>query len=87
MLTEAYEVVSRHIEQVGDEKLLGGVFNFELKQSALLSIWNANNHQTTWGVLRASILALADYLERHGYSEVLFNIYDGNNQVGAGQIT
>ena len=85
-LTEAYDVVLEHISHVGDGVVLGGVFNFEVKDCALLSIWNANNHQTTWGVLRAAILVLADYMEKEGYGEVIFNIYDGKNQVGSGRI-
>lgn len=85
-LTEAFRVVSEHIGSVGDGALLGGVFSFETKEGALISIWNANNHQTTWGVLRAAILAVADYMESRGYGEAIFNIYDGTNQVGAGQV-
>lgn len=85
-LVEAFKTVSEHILNVGDGTLLRGAFNYEMKEGALISIWNANNHQTSWGVLRATILALADYLEKTGYGEVIFNIYDGVNQVGAGQL-
>lgn len=87
MLAEAFEIVSNHIATVGDGTVLGGAFNFETKDGALLSIWNANNHQTTWGVLRAAIVALADNLEVKGYGEVIFTIYDGENLVGEGQLT
>lgn len=85
-LAEAYEIVGDHISNVGDGTLLSGAFSFELQECALISIWNANNHQTTWSVLRASIVALADYLEVSGYREVTFNIYDGKNQVGSGRL-
>lgn len=85
-LAEAYEIVEDHIAKVGDGTLLSGAFSFELQQCALISVWNANNHQTTWGVLRKSIVALADYLEVSGYTEVTFNIYDGKNQVGSGRL-
>ena len=83
-LAEAFDIVTDHIAQVGDGTLLAGAFNFELEGGAQLSIWNANNHQTTWGVLRAAILALADYMETKGFGQALFSVYDGINQVGEG---
>ena len=86
-LAEAFDIVTDHIAQVGDGTLLAGAFNFQLQGGAQLSIWNANNHQTTWGVLRAAILALADYMERDGFAQALFNVYDGVNQVGEGVLS
>ena len=66
--------------------LLPGEFLEQFNHVAL-RVWNANNHQTSWGVLNAVLLALNDFLlVRKGMGAVVFRIFDGNNQVGQGQI-
>lgn len=46
---------------------------------------NANNHQLTWGVLKAAIDGLDDYFTSMGkWSDCEFDIYDGPNLVGQG---
>ena len=51
-----------------------------------LSSLDANNHQQTYGVVGAAISVLRYYMERNGYCVASFDIFDGENQVGAGQI-
>lgn len=48
--------------------------------------WNAGNHQTTWGVLRAAIGAVLDCMATSGYGGAHFHIYDGENLVGLGRV-
>ena len=47
---------------------------------------NANNHQTTWGVLGAAIEAIAGCMDQNGFGGGSFNIFDGGNEVGEGII-
>lgn len=49
-----------------------------------LTAWNANNHQITWGVLAAALVALKDYMSvQNWYGAVTFDIYDGVNRVAS----
>ena len=55
--------------------------------SPIVVLWNANNHQLTYGVAGAAIAALRDYMVQEDVSGTLsFDIWDGDNQVGAGLI-
>lgn len=52
-----------------------------------LTTWNANNHQTTFGVLSSAVGALEDYMRKTGvWGTARFWIFDGGNQVGAGEV-
>ncbi|KAA6408751.1 MAG: hypothetical protein FRX48_07094 [Lasallia pustulata] len=85
VLASAWDKVNTHLTTIGDG-LLPGEF-FEQFQAVALRVWNANNHQTTWEVLKVAILALEDFLDvKRGIGAVVFRIFDGNNQVGQGQI-
>ena len=85
VLASAWDKVNTHLATIGDG-LLPGEF-FEQFQAVALRVWNANNHQTTWGVLNVAILALEDFLNvKRGLGAVVFKIFDGNNWVGQGQI-
>lgn len=85
VLASAWDKVNTHLATIGDG-LLPGEF-FEQFQAVALRVWNANNHQTTWEVLKVAILALEDFLSvKRGIGAVVFRIFDGNNQVGQGQI-
>ena len=49
---------------------------------------NANNHQTTWGVLGAAVNALLGWVDggAGGGAAAYFEIWDGVNEVGVGQM-
>ena len=51
-----------------------------------LNVWNANNHQTTWGLLGAAVAALRECMWVNGWGVGTFGIWDGGTQVGAGEI-
>ena len=76
-------------QQDGDTNTLlpNGMFNYEGANSASIQVWNANNHQTTYGVLGVALTALHDWMGENGYTLASFGIYDGDNQVGNGVIT
>ena len=55
------------------------------ERGMVLRVANANNHQTTWGVLGAAMRALANFVIEHGgFDTADFVIYDGENQVAMG---
>lgn len=51
------------------------------------TVFDANNHQVTYGVLGGVCLALEGVMARDGYGEADFLVYDGRNWVGKGMIT
>lgn len=86
-LAEVFEIVQQQLEAHGDGVIPARTFDrFPSDEGMLVSIMNANNHQVTWGVLQAAIEALGDFMEQYGYGSVIFQIYDGPNQVGRGSI-
>lgn len=92
ILDGASAAVYDHIVAVGDGTILGGKFQWppgELSMSQLLflKVWNANNHQLTWGVLHSTIAAIASFMNTHGWGVGHFDIYDGGIRVGYGIFT
>lgn len=86
MLRDAVVSINDHIRQNGDGPIQGGFFNY-MEYEASWSSFNANNHQQTWGVVGASIVALAQYMiEKNTYGPATFRIMEGANQVGHGTI-
>lgn len=86
-LAEVFEIAQQHIEGNGDGVMAAGTFDrFPSDEGLEVSIINTNNHQVTWGVLESALEALADWMEQYGYGSVVFQIYDGPNQVGRGSI-
>lgn len=86
-MAEAYQIIYDQLLAHGDGVMPAGTFErYPSDQGLLISIWNANNHQVTWGVAQAALEALGDYMEQYGYGSVIFHIYDGPNQVGRGSI-
>ena len=86
-LAQAYLIVGEHIENLGDGVMTAGVFNNWMSDEGMrVTVANANNHQVTWGVLESALEALGDYMEQYGYGSVVFDIFDGANQVGHGSI-
>ena len=86
-LSEAWDIIVEQLHAYGDGVMPAGTFErYPSDEGLLISIWNANNHQVTWGVAQAALEALGDYMEQNGYGSVIFQIYDGANQVGRGSI-
>lgn len=64
---------------------MSGSYVWGLDQDYNIRVRNANNHQCTYGVMRAAVAALYDYmLTENEYGTVTFDIWDGENQVGQG---
>ena len=84
----AYQSVYDHVHDLGDGLLADGAFTWAIGPQVVLSVWNADNHQTTWGVLGSALYAIADYFHTYGiFAAGTFDIYDGPNQVGSGSIS
>lgn len=86
VLDACYNLITYSIRQNGDSLLPGGYFNWMGINGIALEAMNANNHQLTWGVLAAAIVAMKKYMESNGYRQANFDIYDGINMVGKGLI-
>lgn len=53
----------------------------------MLHVWDANNHQVTWGVLASVLWAVKDFINSmHKYKTMSFGVYDGVHMVGRGTI-
>lgn len=92
ILNDASAAIYGHIVAVGDGNIYGGKFQwplgeFSLSQMLFFKVWNANNHQITWGVLHATIAAIASYMSSMGWGVGHFDIYDGGVRVGYGLFT
>ncbi|KAA6411260.1 MAG: hypothetical protein FRX48_04540 [Lasallia pustulata] len=91
LLISAAEVLIAHVQQLGDGVMPalagGGVFSWKGEEALALEVANADNHQTTYGVLAAALLALCQYMSETGdAARASFDVYDGPNRVGAGWI-
>lgn len=90
LLVDAFTRVQTRIEQSGDGLVRSnnGAGLWQLTRNGIvLSIANANNHQTTWGVLGEAILAIGDYMNQNrSFGTIVFYIFDGSRQVGQGSI-
>ncbi|MCJ1305346.1 hypothetical protein MMC08_008160, partial [Hypocenomyce scalaris] len=84
VLTACYSAVASHILQDGDGVIEGGAFSWQGNNGITLSTMNTNNHQNTWGVIGAAIIALQDFMQENGYGGATFSIWDGPNMVGRG---
>lgn len=85
MLDEAMAYIANNIDFSGDV-VIPGAFNWLGDDYLKLTVWNSNNHQTTWGVLRSALMALEDYMSQHVYGLASFTIIDGAHEVGEGTI-
>lgn len=87
LLTACLNIVEHQLETRGDGLLNNGVFDYISDATGLtLQAWNADNHQTTWGVLGAAITAVLDCMATNGFGGASFHIYDGENLVGIGRV-
>ncbi|KAA6408379.1 MAG: hypothetical protein FRX48_08121 [Lasallia pustulata] len=97
-LNDISNYISEHLARFQDSNLPGGAFSWEGQESLMLQVVNADNHQTTWGVLGAAVSALRACMIasesgsagqgsalRWGYA-AYFSILDGDNVVGVGMI-
>lgn len=86
ILHDAYANLISVIQEQGDGVMFGGSYNWP-PGAPILRIMNANNHQTSWGVMASAIYALADWMHTESiFGGGTFNIYDGPNQVGTGTL-
>lgn len=86
MLRDAIIAVNDHIRQHGDGLIEGGVVRFA-DYGVSWTSFNAFNHQQTWGVVGAALMACAQYMIEHDtYGGASFGIFDGQNQVGQGTL-
>ncbi|KAA6416305.1 MAG: hypothetical protein FRX48_01025 [Lasallia pustulata] len=93
LLATVIEVLQDHIQRLGDAVLgvyptnATTVFQWFGEMGLVLKVSNSNNHQTTWGVLRAALLALEDYMQsQDSWGTAEFTIFDGKNEVGKGTL-
>ncbi|KAA6406477.1 MAG: hypothetical protein FRX48_09748 [Lasallia pustulata] len=65
LLADAQSAIATHIRDFGDGLITGGFWEWSAGPGGLvLNAMNANNHQTTWGVLGAAVGALMDWIEK-----------------------
>ncbi|MCJ1303289.1 hypothetical protein MMC08_006097 [Hypocenomyce scalaris] len=88
LLSEASTAITAHIAAQGDGVIAGGYWQLDGAQNLVLTAMNANNHQTTWGVLGAAVNALLGWVDggAGGGAAAYFEIWDGVNEVGVGQM-
>ncbi len=94
LLNQAYDLTVSQIQAQGDGLLyplpygqIGSVFNLFDAYGLTLNVVNANNHQTTWGVLGAACWALRDFVAVRGpFATLEFTIFDGVNEVAVGTL-
>ena len=80
-----------HVQQQGDGVMpalaRGGIFQWLGEEGLALEVANADNHQTTYGVLAAALVALWHYMTQTGdIGRATFDVYDGPNWVGVGWV-
>lgn len=80
----AWEQSRKEISERGDHLIENGFYTLLGDGGLRLSAWNADNHQMTWGVFRAALLVLMDFMRTNNwYGAVRFDIYDGFNNVAS----
>ncbi|KAA6416014.1 MAG: hypothetical protein FRX48_00733 [Lasallia pustulata] len=85
LLHNALASILNHIAAFGDGALANGVFNYMGDHGLELNVRNANNHQTTYGVLGAACAALMQAMQEGGVvGEARFEIFDGGMRSGWG---
>lgn len=85
MLDEAFYLLTDLLYTHGDGPLMNGQYFSSLEQTGV-HVLNANNHQTTRGVLAAALTALSEYMSLTAFGEATFTIHDGGNLVGQGSV-
>ena len=88
LLTFTLTQLDGWIQNQGDGVIVSGRYEGVVPGNSFgLGMRNANNHQLTYGVVQAAIAALKSYMsQENNYGWVLFEIWDGDNQVGVGAL-
>lgn len=88
VLSPASDAMTKQIfSKAGDGPIPHGLFE-ESVGGMLFRAMNADNHQLTWGVLKAAIDGLHDYFVSTGKWGVgSFDIYDGQHKVGTASLS
>ena len=88
LLTISLSQLNGLIQSQGDGVIASGRYTGEVTgNSCGIVMWNTNNHQLTYGVAQAALAALRNYMsQENNYGWLLFDIWDGDNQVGAGAL-
>ena len=90
LLRDASHVIQLAINLHGDGPLDTGRFEWSSFAPGMwvqLAVQNANNHQISYGVLKAATDALNEYMMWVGYGLVqALTIYDGSNEVATGTL-
>lgn len=84
------QFLHRAIDAQGGEDALipHGMFIYqEFQTHMVIQLRNANNHQLTWKVVKATVNALTKVPELERRYQTDFKIFDGANQVGTGFLT
>ena len=87
LLSAALSNIATHLQRQGDGLLPGGRYDWLGRNAAALYVENANNHQTTFGVLLQAVRAVQSWMGENRWVSCTFEIWDGVNQVGVGRIT
>lgn len=75
--------VRKHLFTNSDGPIPGGEFFFN-EDGLHWFVMNYNNHQITWGVMRAAVEALTNFMVLYGFGPAEFMIMDGMNIVARG---
>ena len=87
VLSDAYNSVYAHLHASGNGLVAGGAFKYTVDRM-VVDIWNANNHQCTWGVLGSALWGLRTYMQTIGiWGSAVFQVFDGSNLVGSGMLS
>ncbi|KAA6415929.1 MAG: hypothetical protein FRX48_00648 [Lasallia pustulata] len=86
LLNHAYDDLVAVLQGSGDGVIPEGTFQSLGPQAMQVLVWNANNHQTTYGVCAAALGMLRGYMAAHGATMAEFLIRDGQHVVGRGRI-
>ncbi|KAI4130039.1 MAG: hypothetical protein LQ347_003532 [Umbilicaria vellea] len=87
LVATAVASIATRLRVQGDGLLRGGAFDYLGRNAAALHVVNANNHQTTYGVLVAALSAVQSWMQSNSWMSCRFDIYDGPNMVGQGVIS
>lgn len=86
LLNSASDYVSEYLHDTRDQIVSGGRFERDATDTLSLHMWNTNNHQLTWGVMKPAFDALKGYMNESGYGEIQFSIFEWAHEVGQGAI-
>lgn len=76
LLNSASDYVSEYLHDTRDQIVSGGRFERDATDTLSLHMWNTNNHQLTWGVMKPAFDALKGYMNESGYGEIQFSIFE-----------